>query len=1004
MRPEKLIIEGIYSYRNRTEIDFSTLCKADLFGIFGSVGSGKSAVLEAVTYVLYGRIERLSSKMMNYNMMNLSANRMYIDFIFAQKGKKYRFTFEAKRNKKDFEKIETPRRGGYVMEGGQWIPLFDKDGLVTADEITGLNYDNFRRTVIVPQGKFQEFLHLEKAKRTEMLMDLFNLNRFDLYAGAAALSSRNTEKAATIEGALSGLQDADNEAVAAAGREIDSVEGRLAENSGQIEKSDAALRVHEELAGLTAELSAAGMELVKKQSEAAGIEERKAALREYEDCRSLFETQLKMHTMLSADYGAALCQLEAAVKLQETGKSNLIRAEAAHAELERENKKIDEYRKQALWFDELAGIEKDRDSLGRLERSIRQEQDGADAARLKKENTAEKLEALKNSIAELDKAGLSVELMTGLQSLYDAIAGSDKFIRSEKEKLLILEQEIGRVQSAAEGLGGLDDAEAAFEKRENEYRKMLLDAELSKGIERLAEQLEEGKACPLCGSLEHPAPASGVNKHQESLATEEEALGAEKRRIKRIREQLSSLKAESAALAGRITSSKGQIEDRESEKKILIDQFPECRFSPDKPDVFTEEYNRFIAAQRRRGELQSEFSRESSAQEKLAEQLNHYTETVNRLKLDEAKTHTRITETELHIDKEFLRANEGRTSEELSGEAEVIRERISSISAGYAESEDIIKNSAMENERNSSAVDVLEKRVKELSEKKEAAETGLNQQLESSGYDSLMQVSEILASKIDTAAERSSIEGFEKEYSAVTNRIDAVKAGIGGRSYDSKAHFSEKEENGELKKEQELLMNRLGELRNVLKDLTQRLKRREELEKELSALKTRGENINTLKNLFKGKKFIDYAATIYLRELCEAANMRFRKLTRESLRLELDETNNFIIRDYLNEGKTRSVKTLSGGQTFQAAFSLSLALADSLGRERSGFFFLDEGFGSLDRESLLLVFESLKTLRKEERTVGVISHVEELKQEIDTFITVKKTGDEGSLITNSWES
>ena len=83
---------------------------------------------------------------------------------------------------------------------------------------------------------------------------------------------------------------------------------------------------------------------------------------------------------------------------------------------------------------------------------------------------------------------------------------------------------------------------------------------------------------------------------------------------------------------------------------------------------------------------------------------------------------------------------------------------------------------------------------------------------------------------------------------------------------------------------------------------------------------------------------------------------------------------------------------------------MSLALADSIGRERSGFFFLDEGFGSLDRESLKLVFDSLKSLKKEDRTVGIISHVEELKQEIDTFISVSCEADEGSLVKNSWNS
>jgi len=91
-------------------------------------------------------------------------------------------------------------------------------------------------------------------------------------------------------------------------------------------------------------------------------------------------------------------------------------------------------------------------------------------------------------------------------------------------------------------------------------------------------------------------------------------------------------------------------------------------------------------------------------------------------------------------------------------------------------------------------------------------------------------------------------------------------------------------------------------------------------------------------------------------------------LTRQKLSLELSDDNSFIIRDFLNDGKTRSVKTLSGGQTFQAALSLSLALADDIHKisgAEENFFFLDEGFGSLDKEALGIVFDTLKALRKE---------------------------------------
>ncbi len=102
----------------------------------------------------------------------------------------------------------------------------------------------------------------------------------------------------------------------------------------------------------------------------------------------------------------------------------------------------------------------------------------------------------------------------------------------------------------------------------------------------------------------------------------------------------------------------------------------------------------------------------------------------------------------------------------------------------------------------------------------------------------------------------------------------------------------------------------------------------------------------------------------------------------------------------------RSVRTLSGGQTFQASLCLALALADNITHRMGStqnFFFLDEGFGTLDRDSLALVFETLKQLRKENRIVGVISHVEELQQEIDHSLLVRKDDERGSLVKGSWE-
>ena len=115
----------------------------------------------------------------------------------------------------------------------------------------------------------------------------------------------------------------------------------------------------------------------------------------------------------------------------------------------------------------------------------------------------------------------------------------------------------------------------------------------------------------------------------------------------------------------------------------------------------------------------------------------------------------------------------------------------------------------------------------------------------------------------------------------------------------------------------------------------------------------------------------------------------------------MTENNDFEIEDLFNFGKTRHIRTLSGGQIFQASLALALALADSiqaLSKTEQNFFFLDEGFGSLDRDSMQEVFNTLKSLRKENRIVGVISHVEEMQQEIDRYLKVTFDSERGSQV------
>ena len=193
----------------------------------------------------------------------------------------------------------------------------------------------------------------------------------------------------------------------------------------------------------------------------------------------------------------------------------------------------------------------------------------------------------------------------------------------------------------------------------------------------------------------------------------------------------------------------------------------------------------------------------------------------------------------------------------------------------------------------------------------------------------------------------------------------------------------------------------MATVKHDLERIEREYKEKKELLVEKEKLESRKENISTLTQLFKASGFVNYVSSIYLNNLCAIANERFHRLTKNQLSLQINDKNEFEIIDYLNDGRSRSVKTLSGGQNFQVSLSLALALAEnvqSLTNSEKNFFFIDEGFGTQDAESVNIVFETLNNLQKGNRIVGIISHVEELQERIPKSLFIRKDLEEGSLI------
>ncbi len=282
----------------------------------------------------------------------------------------------------------------------------------------------------------------------------------------------------------------------------------------------------------------------------------------------------------------------------------------------------------------------------------------------------------------------------------------------------------------------------------------------------------------------------------------------------------------------------------------------------------------------------------------------------------------------------------------------------------------------------------------------------LGEQLQQSEFDSVEEVRRILAQPVDLDNQKMQLSRFRQDLALAESHTRELEKEMADRIYDAGKHQELRREIATLGEQLKQKNQELGKIFESLKKLRRDLEKQALLRQSMEKLELRAGNIKTMKSLFKASGFVNYISSVYLQNLCNAANERFFQLTRQKLSLEITADNNFQVRDYLNGGKVRNVKTLSGGQTFQAALSLALSLADNIQKiteSKQNFFFLDEGFGSLDHESLAVVFDTLKSLRKENRIVGVISHVEEMQQEIDIHLRIENNEERGSLICESWK-
>lgn len=1007
MIPIQLTIDGLYSYQTRQSIDFTQLTDAGLFGVFGAVGSGKSSILEAITFALYGNSDRLGSKDFAYNMMNLKSNRMWLEFEFLNfENKTYKITREYRRNGKRFEDIKNVGVILYEKVGEEWIPQESSN----VEPIIGLSSENFRRTIIIPQGQFRDFIELKPTDRTQMMKEIFKLHKFDLQDKTSQLASQNTAQIQQLEGQLKGFETVSEE-------EITLVKEQKTIAQSVLEEKQALFNVSNERFNRLKNLKAELQEWKNKQEELARLQSQEDAFKDMEQeliqfegiqstFSALLEEQKRVDAELVSKQNTLIGKQEEAHKSIEFEKQ----LSAELADLKPKKEALESLKVQLKELDLIKKIKAAKQVVRENEASLLKGNAFIEEQKKLAEDTQTLILQLEKDIATLVQQQMSTVDLVDLESWYKTQSDLQHRVvalevkRAEQQKnrpsLSAFIEPFGLQMDHLEDQLLTQTSKIAQERKQLEAKRNEL--EVKRQLSQYAHNLTDGHECPLCGSLEHPkvAEMEDVTAKLDAVLQRLNRNQEDEIKWKKIISEIEKKEQEILLFNNRLQEEEALLKTEQAKLGANRASFRWENFSPDDISSFEVKKKEHFENESKKEELDDRLK--IKRQELLNLQQNierakiKIVDLQNKSDLAAGESQTLLGMLQ-HLN---YTSYEDCTDEELEQQFSEWEQTIVQTEAAYEKAEKQWNDIQLKISAEQAAIKEMQLQFEELTARQAKLSEELNIRLEKENISDVTVVHTILSKKINVAEVRVRVEQFRVQFLTVKEVVAAFEKKLADVNLEEEAYQREEESFRLAEEALKLATQESAKLDDQLKRLEQSFEEKRGLLEVFDKLKKRAENLAEMNKLFKAAGFVQYVASIYLKQLCDHANVRFHRMTRNQLSLQLGE-NGFEIIDYLNEGKSRSVKTLSGGQAFQVSLCLALALAESVqanSKANRNFFFIDEGFGTQDSESVNIVFETLQSLQRENRIVGIISHVDELKERMPISVQVLKDAETGSHI------
>lgn len=1030
MRPIKLTISAFGPYASKQVIDFEELKGRNIFVISGKTGAGKTTIFDAISYALYGEASGESRETDSLRSHFADDNtETYVELEFELRGEKYTVNRVPKQKKKK------ARGEGYTEKSAD-ATLTLPDGKVITKvknvtdkiiEILGITREQFKQIVMLAQGEFKKLLLADSVEREGIFRKIFNTYDFEkiqaeLKDKAANLSKNRTKSKHEMEinlknikgehdivideyvdfplviEKLKDLLERDNNIYKTLNEE-----GKEVDNKLQVKNQEKAIiETNNNLLKEKEIITKALEELLSKEDEyknkAKAIIDGKNAkeVKYIED--KLVENNKKL-AKREEDYNLSLKNIDS-LKLEQEEANKLLQIE--------ESKECDR-EKLSVEINNLNKLEEKIIELDSLNNKVMHLKQSAENSKLQIINNKKETEELKKSKEEKELQLKDIAtLETKKVELESDIKAKNKTLDEVRELFKVIRSFQNTYIEHNNKAKEYKEFEVEYKKVKENYEKMddLYKKEQA-GI--LASKLQENEPCPVCGSTKHPNKAT--IKENLKIPTKDELKVAKENLDKLEKENLEKIN-NLTTLNSNKTTYLEQVNNHLSmlSATLNIDKTFNSETAKVVKNLGTELKS---VIDKLKDELLKVIDK-ISLKEKIEKELNLITTTINEreqslIKLEESEKNytTELTQNITKIDEYKKEMPENITDvktlnnliEVKTKELNISKEKLAKL---RLENENLAKKLEGEN----STSKEINKSIEELKLEIANNKANFNEAIKEQGFDNIQTYE-------DAKLQISMVESLEKEVENYNSELKLTKAkreDIVNKTKD--IVFMDittiDEEIKSIQNNKKELESKLRELHAIIVGNKTILKNVENLNIEFKEIEEEYKVVGELADLANGKKapyisFERYILASYFEDIIEAANIRLEKMTGDRFSLirktskskgagqkglELEIYDNYT-------DSSRDVSSLSGGESFKASLSLALGLSDIVQSNAGGVsldtMFVDEGFGTLDPQSLDNAIDSLLELQRGGRLVGIISHVEELKERIDAKLEVTST-------------